>query len=456
MNYTGPEGIIGVTMDKPITKQMAVSSTKAAYLTYNEELWNPLLLRQVIEPISDLRSCLSADKFYLIAFIPWHDCLRKRQQIADIKTKLTRSNIIPVILPSFAPFPLPYFMPIYDKGRWQRGYKMSAITIPFVLLHTLPLLLIMHLLVNVKVFHCRSYPISVAALICKIVFRDFRFIFDPRSDYPEENVICGNWKSESTTFKVWKWLEKNFVKYADNVVCIAETYRTHFSKANWEANYVIIPNNVDVIRFATKNDTFRNKFRRDNGLDNKLVFCYLGTMSVASYHNPAIYVKTINAFRILEQPHVFLFLIPDQSVEVLVEAMKAGGITSEEYLIHNPLYDEVPSYLSVADYGILFFDRRTIRLGTKIVEYTAAGLPVLINSNVEGALSVVEKDEIGCMIDIGAGDIDREVSVDKIKSLGNKSYNKSCIQKYSELNYSNGTVVNEYRKVYESLANSAE
>ena len=437
-----------------ITNNIATSSTKAAYLTFNEELWDPLLQRQVIEPISDLRSRISVDKFYLIAFIPWHDCLRKSQQIADIKTRLTRSNIIPLILPSFAPFPLPYFLPVYEKGRWRRMYKMSAITIPFVLLHTLPLLLIMHLLVNVNVFHCRSYPVSVAALICKIAFRDFRFIFDPRSDYPEENVMTGNWKSESTTFKVWKWLEKNFVRYADNVVCIAETYRTHFSKATGEANYVIIPNNVDITRFATKNDTFRNKFRRDNSLDNKLVFCYLGTMSLGSYHNPVIYVKTIKAFRILEQPHIFLFLIPDQSVEVLVEAMNAGGVVNEEYLIHNPLYDEVPSYLSIADYGILFFDHKTIRLGTKVVEYTAAGLPVLINSNVEGALSVVEKDEIGCLINIGAGDADREVSVDKIKLLGNKTYSKSSIQKYSELNYSNATVVNEYRKVYEFLAGS--
>jgi glycosyltransferase involved in cell wall biosynthesis len=441
-------------MDKLMKKHMAVSSTKAAYLTYNEELWDPLLQRQVIEPISDLRSRITVDKFYLIAFIPWHDCLRKCQQIADIKTRLTRSNIIPVILPSFAPFPLPYFLPVYDKGRWQRVYKMSAIAIPFVLLHTLPLLLIMHLLFNVKVFHCRSYPASVAALICKIVFRDFRFIFDPRSDYPEENVMSGNWKLESTTFKVWKWLEKKFVKYADNVVCIAETYRTHFSKANGEANYVIIPNNVDVTRFAVKNDTFRNKFRRDNGLGKKLVFCYLGTMSLESYHNPAIYVKTIKAFRILEQPHIFLFLIPDQSVEVLIEAMKTGGIANEEYLIHNPMYDEVPSYLSIADYGILFFGRKTIRLGTKVVEYTAAGLPVLVNSNVEGALSVVVNDEIGCIIDIGAGDADREVSADKIKLLGNKTYCKASIQKYSELNYSNGMVVNEYRKVYELLAGS--
>jgi glycosyltransferase involved in cell wall biosynthesis len=433
---------------------MAVSSTKAAYLTYNEELWDPLLQRQVIEPISELRSRISVDKYYLIAFIPWHDCLRKCQQIADIKTKLTRSNIIPVILPSFAPFPLPYFLPVYDKGLWQRVYKVSAITIPFVLLHTLPLLLIMHLLVNVKVFHCRSYPVSVAALICKIVFRDFRFIFDPRSDYPEENVMAGNWKSESTTFKVWKWLEKNFVRYADNVVCIAETYRAHFSKATGEANYVIIPNNVDVARFAIKNDTFRNKFRTDNSLDNKLVFCYLGTMSLASYHNPAIYVKTIKAFRILEQPHIFLFLIPGLSVEVLVEAMNAGGVANDEYLIRNPSYDEVPSYLSIADYGILFFDRKTIRLGTKVVEYTAAGLPVLVNSNVEGALSVVEKYEIGCIINIGAGGADREVSAGNIKLLGNKVYDKSLIMKYSESNYSNVKVVEEYRKVYELLANT--
>src|SRR3990167_6289019 len=81
---------------------------------------------------------------------------------------------------------------------------------------------------RIEIVHARGYVMAVIALLLKVVFR-VRFIFDPRSFWPDERVEMGIWREGSRAHRVAKWLEQQFLANADAVVSLtasgAETMR---------------------------------------------------------------------------------------------------------------------------------------------------------------------------------------------------------------------------------------
>lgn len=422
-----------------------------AYVTYNELLWHPLLKRQAIELLYAIKARF-VSSFYIISFIPLVYYIRFRLNISEIKRELKSKEIHPIVIPSFAPFPFPYLLPIYKKGQgWKIILKVSMISTPFVILNTLPVLVAVYIFFRVRIFHFRSYPATLSAPVCKLFLPNFRFVFDPRSDFPEENITAGNWRSKSLSFAFWKMAERIIIKRADSIICISDSQIMNYKKSIDSKKYVLIPNNVDTDRFSTGYVGFRQKYREKTGIDNKLVFCYSGTITFNSWHNPDIYAKAIKSFRVLKKPHLFLFLISQYSNATLSKAFAESGVRENEYIICNPKYDEVPMYLAIADYGIMFLEKKKVSLGTKLVEYLATGLPVIVNSNVGGAISMLEKNQMGLVIDIGLGDMDRRIDTDKILMLDNIYFSHGKIRDFCYLYFSNDTISNKYIEIYLNL-----
>lgn len=117
-------------------------------------------------------------------------------------------------------------------------------------------------------------------------------------------------------------------------------------------------------------------------MDDKIIFCYLGTLGAGTWHDPQLYAQLMLRFRTIANKHLFLFLIPQGSQPYTQKLFRESGIKESEFLLLSPTYDEVPKLLSAADYGLLYLGKEKIALGTKVVEYNAVGLPVLVNSNV--------------------------------------------------------------------------
>lgn len=360
-----------------------------AYLTFGEGIWNTLLQRQVIELIARISQDVSAKGFFLISFLPWFRLIHSRKELRRIRDWLRRESIQLIVIP--IPF-VPVYIPF--KGWKILGRKPGWYNIPFIILLTLPVLLYFALFRKLRLFHCRSYPITLSVLILKLVLRKTKFIFDPRSAFPEENITSKNWLESSFNFRMWKYFEKLFCKHADVVIAITETYVQHFRQIYEQTHLVVIPNNVDVDEFKF-NRRFRERYRNQHGLQNKVIFCYSGSMGVRSWHKPSVYSKAIRVFRKLRKEHIFLFLVSQGTRRILEDHLRGDGIEDTEYIIEHPSISEVSEFLSVADFGLEFLDARKIAVGTKFVEYCSVGVPVIVNDNVAGAKYLTEKYALG-------------------------------------------------------------
>ena len=275
--------------------------------------------------------------------------------------------------------------------------------------------------------HCRSYPSSYAAMYAAKIFKKLEFIFDPRSDFPEENVTAGNWTESGSEYKFWRAAEHEMLIRAAGVACISQMQFDIYKNNCPDVQGFMVPNNVECERFK-RSDAVRNAIRDNlNIKEDEIVLCYLGDLTSGGWHRVGLYLEVCKFYQANDCPIKLLFIVPEVGARLLEEALDTAGYM-KQVIIKSVPYDEVPSYLAAADYGLMYMHRSRNGVGTKIGEYLAAGLPVIVNQNCLGAVDLISQNNIGHVINIGVGDLDVDAnlsSVDQIKS-------GKCLTKMSE------------------------
>jgi hypothetical protein len=155
---------------------------------------------------------------------------------------------------------------------------------------------------------------------------------------------------------------------------------------------------------------------------------------------------------------VFFYTIPhllscradlEVTRQCLSELVGCAGVT-----VVSPQYNDIEAYLSPADVGMMFLHKAKLFLSTKVVEYVAASLAVVLNRNCEGAASLVrEHPEIGRIVDLGLGDLDMqhefsEATVDRILDLRNAA---SLVEEFAHANIGNFTVATQHAAQYSRM-----
>ncbi len=399
-----------------------------AYLIWTESLNSPIIQGQVIDILKTISGDLGDSKIYLITFKAIYPFNRNNPK--GIKNELKQAGIHLITVPV-----------VYSE--WWFSAKWYQL--PLIFIQALPVLLYLSIAKNIRLFHCRSYPVTLATIAVKKI-RNIKVIFDPRSDFPEENVTAGRWKTDSISFKVWKFLEKIYLRNSDVTIAIAGSYVTHFEEIYKGATFSIIPNNVDTERFR-RNEEFRQSFRLEHNIDeNKILFCYSGSLG-GHWNNPKVYAAYLKKFRSLNVLHRFLFITPD--IVSLKEIFNRSDIKPEEYIAVNSKFEEVPNYLSAADIGLVLMNKPDIRMSIKTVEYLSVGVPVITNSNVGGAKEIVEENGIGIIHDFDSNLSElREFLQSFIQNR--IEFSKRC-RLVAEKIFSTKVIAQQYAKIYQEL-----
>ncbi|MCE8424424.1 MAG: glycosyltransferase [Candidatus Methanoperedens sp.] len=398
-----------------------------AYLIWLENLSQPIIKGQVFEVMKRIRKISSLDNFYFIVFQDKSNFLLKRKDFRNIRKELMDENIHLILIPSFQ-FANDMFIP-----KWY--------IIPLIFLQSFLILLIITFADKIDILHCRGYPITLTAIAVKKIKRNIKVIFDPRSPFPEEMISTGRWAYDSLSYKAWKYLEKKCLRGADITIAIADSYVKHFKKIYSNTKFEIIPNNTDVTKFIIDNES-RNYFRKFLGIkDSELIFVYSGSLG-NHWNNPKIYAKFIIKLRELDIKHRFLFVI--EKTDELKKVFDHYNIESNEYFVFSVNFNDMPQYLSMADFGLNLMEKQDIRMSIKTVEYLAMGLPIITNSNVLGACEVVKQHNIGYIID----DIEN-INMKKLKNfLGEKDQISSRCRKLACEKFSTEEVAKQYISVY--------
>ncbi len=350
------------------------------YLIWFENINSAILRYQVFELlIENQKRSNTNSKIYILAFQPFYKVKKEKVKLKDVILEFNNNRIVFKIIPCLK---LP-FLNIFS-GKFY--------ILPFIFLQSFFYILYFLITKRISLIHSRSYPITFTALILKLFFK-FKLIFDPRSNFPEENNLHKN--TISISFIIWKKIEKLYLINSDYVIATSISQLNHFKNISIFGNYVYIPNNVNTEKF--KPDSYlKNKFKNELKIsNNSLVFCYSGSLNNL-WNNPDIYSRFILKLRKLKIKFVIIFITND--IEILKFSLNKYNILNNEYRIINTFYNSIPDYLTIGDIGLNLMLKKDDRLSIKTVEYLSMNLPVITNYNVKGAVDVVNKYSVGYVI----------------------------------------------------------
>jgi len=228
----------------------------------------------------------------------------------------------------------------------------------------------------VLAIYCRiqKYDIIQSELSAKIVrFRkkEIKYIVDFHGDLYSESIFSYNNKETWRSKKALKDILYS-LKVSNHVIVVSEKLKNQieFYSGNSILNYSIISCGVDINRFIDASIPIHKM-----QLDNKLVFGYCGGLQ--KWQNIGIILDIIFAV-IKERNDVFFLLLTNDNTSEIDDKLNILG--TENCKSISLKSSEVPSYLKLLDVGFLIRDDIPLNIvssPTKIVEYLAAGVPLI-------------------------------------------------------------------------------
>lgn len=406
-------------------------SKEIAYFIYNERPSSNLLVSQVLPLIKRLKEKNPNYKLTLIAFWQFWVQLKYSTELNSLKLELSKNNIS---LKNY-PFALP------ERHFFAKQYTLKLI----VLISSF----LAKIIFNRKytLIHCRGYFSTY--ITCKSVEESkTKVLFDGRSLYPLENITRGNWTYDDKIYKYWKKIElfnlkKSFVSVGVSMPLVRELQKTHEN-----ANVVFIPCSVDTNTFKFSADK-RSEIRKQLNIDtNKIVIVYCGSLGLSFWNDINVYINYFKKIKAINKNVLFLLLTGSDLITISNQLKKHFNLN--DFKIVNVKHQEVSFWLSASDLGIQVMSPTPdgfSRLGVKLTEYIACGLPVITNSNVGGAISIVEDYDVGSIINLDDENFTANFNqlLRKLKELDKVHYYKVAYDLFSV-----EKVANQYNSIYRS------
>ncbi|MDR9788160.1 MAG: glycosyltransferase [Peptococcaceae bacterium MAG4] len=177
-------------------------------------------------------------------------------------------------------------------------------------------------------------------------------------------------------------IERTLLKQVDGLIFVSQALRKYMiAKYPFLKNKtsVIIPCSVDTKKFKFDQQA-RSHIRQSFGWDNKIIIVHAGIIA------PWVDIEGIIYLMNLCKQHIpaarFLFLSPDlKKLNALLSDHNLQSFAKVLEVKHN----NMPSYLSAGDIGLICRIRSPINQvasPTKLAEYLAVGLPVLMTAGI--------------------------------------------------------------------------
>jgi len=213
-----------------------------------------------------------------------------------------------------------------------------------------------------------------------------KFVFHNEGFYPEEQVDAGNWGIESKQYRYSKKLENTMYKRADAVLVLSERSRTIVEELN--DNVEVVPSCVDLDHFQGEQIT--------ESEDLSLV--YLG--SIGGRYDLAS-IGRFAATAVEADPSVNLRIFSKSDEDLVRSELAESGLDKDDWSLESVASKNVPSRLEECDAGIHFLKAGIGEIAgspTKIGEYWAMGLPVIVTPMLGDVDSIVERNHVGVVV----------------------------------------------------------
>lgn len=280
-------------------------------------------------------------------------------------------------------------------------------------------------------------------------FTGAKLVIDSYEPHAETMIENGTWKKNGFAFKIlWK-LEKRETKKASFLIATTEGMKQYASDKYGVTvkNFFVKPACVDLDKFfpQEKNRELQEKL----GLFDKIVCVYAGKLG-GIYLKKEVFDFIKTCYDYWGERFRFLLLTNASKVEIK-EQQKQVDLPEHIVISRFVSHQEIPAYLSLGDFAINPVKPvPTKRYCTSIKdgEYWAMGLPVLITPNISDDSDIIEKEEIGVVVNFAEKAKLSEAVIQIEKLLLKNNEMKKIIRKVAEKYRSFENARSIYQKIY--------
>lgn len=395
-----------------------------SYLTI-EDVFGGLFVTQVERPLSVLSQKNRNIMVRIFAVNYFWKFFSKKRELAEIKSRLAEANVKLTVIP--------FLIPV--------KYTMSNKLYCIIFLKLL--IIIISLIPRSQIIHCRGYFTTIAAAKSR---RREKVIFDMRSLWVLENIAAKTLLPDSSSAVLWRNLEKFAMDRSDAIIGVSAPMGDYVKSLGRFENYWTIPISADVQSLGYCG-VARSRLRREFGLrDDDVVAVYSGSLGLARVNvKPLVSLMGIMSE---SNPSLKFLILSNEDEESLRALCEDAGIDQEDVRLASVSPMNIGSYLSIADFGFHALPPQPdsdTRLGTKVVEYWANGLPVIVSSTVGAAAEMCKTYAIGLVVNLN----DPESLF--LRELPTRSSYEPQLRKFDAGIFDINTVAQSYARVYNDV-----
>ena len=202
------------------------------------------------------------------------------------------------------------------------------------------------------------------------------------------------------------------------VACSAEAGKWLFGRDAFErSNYIFLPNGIDAARFALNQET-RSRYRKELGINGKLVFGHVGRFNEAKNH---LFLLDVFAEIHKRNPDTILLLVGNGQLEKDIRRKSISlGLGSSVNMMGNR--SDVADILQAMD--VFLFPSKWEGLPMALVEAQAAGLPYIISDKITRDVDITQLvhrlpiNDVKPWADLALSGLPRSEVTDKIVKAG--------------------------------------
>lgn len=300
-----------------------------------------------------------------------------------------------------------------------------------------------------QVVHCRSYGAAWAALqVRKTGGYNFKIIFDARGLMPEEVSLKRGYQEGSADFLYLKQIENALLKECDLTVAVSDTMAEHYQGLGVR--------DLEVVYLSANTDKLNAvRVGMNKPLGRPLNFCYVGSLAESTWNRPSelskLFAQLKKAF-----PDSKLLIVSTSDRKSIMSYFH-GSLLRDITIKKSYSVEQLANYIENADFGISssFIPSNTLQLkliesvlGTKAAEYLCAGLPVIVNKYCGGAVSVIERCDMGVAYD--PHDL-TSVDIDKIRRMASDEKLRERISAKARELFDYSVHAQQYAGIYRHL-----
>jgi len=271
-----------------------------------------------------------------------------------------------------------------------------------------------------------------------------KFIFDPRSPFPEENREAYGWRSESGNFKVWKAIERKLCSAAVCTFVVSAEFAQSLRAQTPHGKFRVIPNNYPLTFDMRRSEISSHSTNSSNA--NSLA--YVG--SLGHWNDADLYLQFLREFENhIDVPTRATFFVPNQSAQTLRDSISAEQLRLVEANVKSVAQQCVAEELEPFAVGMYLMRTPDTRLGVKFVEYLAAGLPVIVSENVRGAADIVRTHGVGIVLEADLGNMEDIVEFVESVHKNRRQWREKC-RAFARHEFSTIAVARKTLSAYES------